>query len=47
MKDEELAAGVVDEERGDSGGDVGVGCVESEAFDEQGSSVGSDEECGQ
>ena len=44
MKDEEFSAGVVDEERGDHGGDVGIGCVESKAFDEPGADIGSDKE---
>ena len=47
MKDEKLAAGVVDEECGDGGGNVGIGGVEAEAFDKQGTGVSSDKECGQ
>ena len=41
MKDEELAAGVVDEKRGDHGGDIRIRCVESEAFDKPGADEGS------
>lgn len=33
MKDEELTPSVVDEQRGDHGGNIRIGCVESEAFD--------------
>ena len=44
MKDEELAAGVVDEERGDHGGDIGVGGVESEKADQQVAGRGADDE---
>lgn len=34
MKNEKLAPGVVDEERGDHRGDIRIGGVESEAFNE-------------
>jgi hypothetical protein len=44
MKDEKLAAGVVDEERRDHGGKVGPGCVKSAESDEQISRRGSENE---
>jgi len=44
MKDEKLTSGVVDEERGDHGGDVGIGCVESAEADQQVARKGSKEE---